>query len=191
MPPEDPKLIHSNDPKRKTDKALLATAYFYHDALLMAGYATLLGKAEDARHFTELAEKLKAAFNEKFFRADTGQYDNGSQTSCVLPLAFGLVPDGERERVFNHLVKKITDETQGHIGTGLIGGQWLMRVLTAGGRADLAYTIADAEDLSELGLHGGERRDDHLGAVERRHRRPGDELRQPRHARGRSGHLAL
>ncbi len=151
VPPEDPKLIHSNDPKRRTDKALLATAYFYHDAQLMARYATLLGKTEDARHFTELAEKLKAAFNAKFFRADTGQYDNGSQTSCVLPLAFGLVPDGERERVFRHLVSKITDETQDHIGTGLIGGQWLMRVLTAGGRADLAYTIASQKTYPSWG----------------------------------------
>ena len=151
VPPENPKLIHSNDPKRKTDKALLATAYFYHDAKLMAGCATRLGKAEDARHFTELAEKLKAAFNTKFYRADAGQYDNGSQTSCVLPLAFGLVPDGERERVFNHLVRKITDETQSHIGTGLIGGQWLMRVLTAGGRADLAYTIATQKTYPSWG----------------------------------------
>jgi hypothetical protein len=151
VPPEDPKLIHSNDPKRKTDKALLATVYFYHDAKLMAGYAIRLGNAEDARHFTELAEKLKAAFNAKFFHADTGQYDNGSQTSCVLPLAFGLVPEGERERVFNHLVRKITDETQGHIGTGLIGGQWLMRVLTAGGRADLAYTIASQKTYPSWG----------------------------------------
>jgi alpha-L-rhamnosidase len=117
----------------------------------MAGYATRLGKAEDARQFTELAEKLKAAFNAKFFRADTGQYDNGSQTSCVLPLAFGLVPDGERERVFTHLVRKITDETQDHIGTGLIGGQWLMRVLTAGGRADLAYTIATQKTYPSWG----------------------------------------
>ena len=142
VPPEDPKLIHSNDPKRKTDKALLATAYFYHDARQMVRYATLLGKTEDAQRFTDLAEKLKAAFNQKFYRADAGYYDNGSQTSCVLPLAFGLVPDGERERVFNHLVRKITEETHSHIGTGLIGGQWLMRVLTAGGRADLAYTIA-------------------------------------------------
>jgi alpha-L-rhamnosidase len=151
VPPEDPKLIHSNDPKRKTDKALLATAYFYHDARLMAGYATQLGKAEDARRFTELAEKLKAGFNEKFFHADNGQYDNGSQTSCVLPLAFGLVPEGERQRVFNHLVSKITGETQGHIGTGLIGGQWLMRVLTAGGRADLAYTIASQKTYPSWG----------------------------------------
>jgi alpha-L-rhamnosidase len=142
VPPEDPKLIHSNDPARKTNKALLATAYFYHDAMLMARYATLLGKADDAQHFTALADKLKTAFNSKFFHADTGQYDNGSQTSCVLPLAFGLVPDGQRERVFDHLVSKIMTESKGHIGTGLIGGQWLMRVLTAGGRPDLAYTIA-------------------------------------------------
>jgi alpha-L-rhamnosidase len=151
VPPENPKLIHSNDPNRRTDKALLATAYFYHDALLMARYATLLGKAEDARHFTELAEKLKAAFNAKFFHAGTGQYDNGSQTSCVLPLAFGLVPSGEGARVFSHLVSKITEETQGHIGTGLIGGQWLMRVLTAGGRADLAYTIASQKTYPSWG----------------------------------------
>jgi alpha-L-rhamnosidase len=151
VPPEDPKLIHSNDPARKTDKALLATAYFYHDARLMARYATWLGKPEDAQRFTDLAEKLKAAFNGKFFRADTGQYDNGSQTSCVLPLAFGLVPDGQRERVFNHLVGKITGETKDHIGTGLIGGQWLMRVLTEGGRADLAYTIATQKTYPSWG----------------------------------------
>jgi len=151
VPPEDPKLIHSNDPARKTAPALLATAYFYHDARLMAGYATLLGKADDAQRFTALAEKLKAGFNGKFFRSTAGQYDNGSQTSCVLPLAFGLVPDGERERVFGHLVGKIMTESQGHIGTGLIGGQWLMRVLTAGGRPDLAYTIATQKTYPSWG----------------------------------------
>ncbi len=142
VPPEDPKLIHSNDPKRKTDKALLATAYFYLDAMMMTAYATMLHKGEDMQHFSELAEKLRAAFNQKFWQADKGYYDNGSQTACVLPLAFGLVPEGEQQRVFNHLVNKIQTETKGHIGTGLIGAQWLMRVLTDGGRADLAYSIA-------------------------------------------------
>ena len=151
VPPEDPKLIHSNDPKRKTDKALLATAYFYEDARLMARYATLLGKAEDARQFTALAATLKDAFNRRFYNAANGHYDNGSQTSCVLPLAFDLVPEGERGRVFNHLVRKITDETQSHIGTGLIGAQWLMRVLTGGGRADLAYTIASQNTYPSWG----------------------------------------
>ena len=151
VPPEDPKLIHSNDPARKTNPALLATAYFYLDARLMAAYATLLRETEDAQHFTDLAETLKRAFNKKFFNAEKGQYDNGSQTSCVLPLAFGLVPDGERQRVFDHLVNKITVETHNHIGTGLIGGQWLMRVLTDNGRPDLAYTIATQKTYPSWG----------------------------------------
>jgi alpha-L-rhamnosidase len=108
----------------------------------MAREAQRLQKTEDAQHFTELAENLKNAFNRKFLNEDAGQYENGSQTSCVLPLAFGLVPEAQRLRVFQHLLAKIHDESQDHIGTGLIGGQWLMRVLSDNGRPDVAYTIA-------------------------------------------------
>jgi alpha-L-rhamnosidase len=142
VPPENPKLIHSEDPQRKTDTNLLATAYLYYDAVLMADYARLLSRPDDARGFLELAATVKTAFNRAFFNEGTGYYDNGSQTSCVLPLAFGLAPDGQRDRVFEHLVSKIRDETRSHIGTGLIGSQWLMRVLTDNSRADLAYTLA-------------------------------------------------
>jgi alpha-L-rhamnosidase len=142
VPPEDPKLIHSNDPLRKTAPAILATSYFHHCLKLMAGYAKLLGKPDDAQRFATQAEKLKTALNEKFYNKEKGYYDNGSQTSCVLPLAFDMVPPDERPRVFSHLVKKITEETKVHVGTGLIGGQWLNRVLTDGGRPDLVYRFA-------------------------------------------------
>ncbi|HPC59280.1 MAG TPA: family 78 glycoside hydrolase catalytic domain [Verrucomicrobiota bacterium] len=142
VPPEDPKLIHSQDPARKTAPVILATSYFAHCLRLMARYATLLDKPEDARRFAVRAEELKAAFNERLYHPEKGYYDNGSQTSCVLPLAFDLAPPGERPRVFDHLVRKITDETQGHVGTGLIGGQWLCRVLSDGGRPDLVYRFA-------------------------------------------------
>jgi len=141
VPPEDPKIIHSKDPARKTSSQILATSFFYHDLKLMAGYATLLNQNADVERFNQLAEQLKTAFNEKLYNPQKGYYGNGSQTACVLPLAFDLVPAAERERVINHLVEKITIETKGHIGTGLVGGQWLNRVLTASGRADLAYTF--------------------------------------------------
>lgn len=142
VPPEDPKLIHSQDPQRKTHGTILATTYFAHCLDLMAGYAGQLGRPDDATRYRALAGRLKAALNAKFFDAARGFYDNGSQTSCVLPLALGLVPDGQQERVFQHLVGKITGETRNHIGTGLVGGQWLMRTLTTHGRADLAWTFA-------------------------------------------------
>jgi len=142
VPPESPELIHSKDPARQTAPAILATSYFAHCLNLMARYATLLEKPGEARRFAGWAEELKTALNLKFYRPEKGYYDNGSQTSCLLPLAFDLVPAGERSRVFDHLVHKIEHESQGHIATGLIGGQWLNRVLTEGGRPDLVYRFA-------------------------------------------------
>jgi alpha-L-rhamnosidase len=151
VPPEELTLIHSLDPARNTDKTLLATSFFYHDYKLMENYATLLGKTEDARLFHEQAEKIKTAFNEKFLDRERGQYSNGTQTSCVLPLAFGLVPEEFRARIFNHLIDKIEKETHGHVGTGLVGGQYLCRVLSEGGRPDLVYTMASQKDYPGWG----------------------------------------
>ena len=142
VPPEDPKLIHSQDPARKTHPTVLGTTYYYHCLTLMSRYARMLGKADDAAQFTALAARMKTAFNRQFLKPDAGQYDNGSQTSCVLPLALDLVPVDRRAAVFDHLVDKITRETRNHVGTGLIGGQYLMRTLSDGGRPDLAYTLA-------------------------------------------------
>ena len=96
-------------------------------------------------------QRLKNGLNAKYLRRDLGQYDNGAQTTSVLPLAFDMVPDDQRQPVFDHLVRKITDETHGHVGTGLVGGQWLNRVLTAGGRPDLAYGFATATDYPSWG----------------------------------------
>ena len=142
VPPEDPKLIHSQDPARKTAGPIMGTTYFYHCLTLMARYATLLDKPDDAGRFTDLAQRLKTALNQKYLNKDLGQYDNGAQTTSVLPLAFDMVPADQRKPVFDHLVDKINNETKGHVGTGLVGGQWLNRVLTAGGRADLSYGFA-------------------------------------------------
>jgi alpha-L-rhamnosidase len=151
VPPESPELIHSKDPARQTRGDLLSTAYYGFDLALLARAAELIGETADAGRFAALADSVKAAFNRKFFDAAKGYYDNGTQTSCVLPLAFDLVPAGERARVFGHLVRKIEEESRGHIGTGLVGGQWLMRVLSDNGRPDLAYRIASQTDYPGWG----------------------------------------
>lgn len=141
VPPESPEMIHSADPSRVTNPQLISTAYFYSDLRTIARYAVLLGKGDDAARYGQLADRVRDAFNAKFFNADAGFYDNGTQTSCVLPLAFGLVPEGDRERVFARLVESIANNGF-HIGTGMIGGQWLMRVLSDNGRPDIACKLA-------------------------------------------------
>ena len=47
-----------------------------------------------------------------------------------------------REAVFKNIVDKILVENKGHISTGVIGTQWLLRWLTYNGRGDIAYRLA-------------------------------------------------
>ena len=145
FPPRSPAertVINSTDPKLTTDGGLMSTAIFYHDLRLMARSAQLLNKADDAERFDALAARIKVAFNRHFYNSKTGYYDNGTQTSCVLPLAFGLVPEENKTAVFGRLVHQITVDSDNHLATGLIGGHYLMRVLSDNGRPDLACAIA-------------------------------------------------
>ena len=142
VPPEDPKLIHSQDPARITDKTLLGSTYYYYLLHTMARYARLLDRPADAADFETQAEQVNAAFQRRFFKPLAAMYDNGTQTSSVLPLYFGMVPPESRARVIDTLTRRIDTESHGHVGTGLVGAQWLMRTLSDNGQADLAYQIA-------------------------------------------------
>ncbi len=142
VPPEDPKLIHSKDPARQTNGTLISTAYFIEMLRTMSRFARLTGNGGDAAEYEALAGRMQSAFVARFFKPERNQFDNGTQTSSVLPLAFDLAPKDRRKAVFDALVAKIEKESDNHVGVGLIGAQWLMRTLSENGRADMAYTIA-------------------------------------------------
>ena len=151
VPPESPELIHSQDPARKTDGTLIGTAYYYKMLLLMVKYARIVGVSADEAEYKDLAGRVKAAFHRRFFKPESGQYDNGTQTSAILPLAFGMAPEENRKTVLDGLIRKIETESKGHVGTGLVGAQWLMRTLTDNGRADIAYRIATQKEYPGWG----------------------------------------
>ena len=190
VPPEDPKLIHSQDPARITDKTLLATALLLQDAAA-DGAATrrMLGKAADAAEFDRLAAAVTRRLpTSRFFKRESSSTTTARRPRACCRCASGWCRRISARPVVRDLVAQDrTRRANGHVGTGLVGAQWLMRMLSDNGRADLALHDRHAEDLSGLGLHGGKGRDHDLGAVERQYRRPGDELRQPRDADRRPG----
>lgn len=151
MPPERPELIHSQDPGRRTDGAVLSTAFYYRLMTLMQHFAVILGEKEDAETFEQEAKMTKAAFNEKFFNKNTGQYSNNTVTANLLPLCYGMVSAESEEMVFNNIVRKTEEEFNSHVSTGLIGIQWLMRGLSEYGRSDLALKIATNKDYPSWG----------------------------------------
>lgn len=150
VPPESPELIHSADPARKTDGQLIATAYYYKLLQMMMQFAVVAGQQEDIREFAGLAEKIKAAFNQKFYQAGSQYYGNNTVTSNLLPLAFGMVNPENEKPVFQNILHRIVQDKL-HLSTGVIGTQWLMRELTKRGRTDVAYTIATQKDYPSWG----------------------------------------
>jgi alpha-L-rhamnosidase len=151
VPPESPELIHSKDPARNTDGQLIASAYYYHLLGLMQKFAILLHKSADAKAFTVLQTNTVTAFNQKYLDKKNFKYDNNTVTANLLPLYFGITPSEARQSVFKNIADKIEKEAKGHISTGVIGTQWLMRGLTEYGRPDLAYRIAANSDYPSWG----------------------------------------
>lgn len=151
VPPESKELIHSKDPGRQTDGVLIASAMYIKLSSMMERFATLLNKEEDAAVFSARALRMKNAFNARFLNPSNGGYSNNTITANLLPLMVGLVPNEFRESVFRKITDKIMVENQGHIGTGVIGTQWLMRGLTVNGRPDIALRLATAKDYPSWG----------------------------------------
>lgn len=140
-PEEGTDVIWTNDPERTTDGGLVAASYYYYCLALMKNFASLQGLDDDVAHFDERLQKVKEAFNKRFFNADSLYYSNNTTTANLLPLTFGLVDDAHRDAVFDRIVEK-TQHYGNHIHTGMMGAMWFMRGLTDHGKADLAYTVA-------------------------------------------------
>ena len=141
MPPERQELIHSEDPKRQTEGALLATAFYHQLLKLMARFASLNGNADSAM-WNAKSDSVATAFNRRFYHPDGSCYGNNTVTANILPLRMGIIPEGYRAGVFRNIVNKTMIDFGSHVSTGLIGIQQLMRGLTENGRGDLALQIA-------------------------------------------------
>jgi len=142
MPPESQDLIHSKDPARKTDGAILSTTYYYHLLGLMQKFARLTGNDEDIEAYKQLADSVYKAYNNKYFDTSRKCYGNNTATANLLSLAYQLVPEEYRQDVFNNIVQKTMVDFNGHISTGLVGAQWIMRILSEYGRPDIALKLA-------------------------------------------------
>ena len=142
VPPEELTVINSSDPKRITAGDYIGTAYFYYELKLMEKFALILDKKNDAAEYARKAQGMKTAFNARFYNPEGEIYSNNTCTVNLLALAFDLVPPEFKEKITDNLLSKILSENNGHIGNGIIGGQWLMRTLTAIGHGDVACRLA-------------------------------------------------
>lgn len=151
VPPESLNLIHAKDTARLTDGKLIASAYYFKLLSFMQRFAKLTGNDVDVKEYAELADKMRTAFQNKFYNTATYSYGNNTITANLLPLYFGICPDSLKEKVFENIYHKIHVESKDHISTGLIGTQYLFRGLTEYGNTDLAFKLASNKTYPSYG----------------------------------------
>ncbi|WDF69081.1 family 78 glycoside hydrolase catalytic domain [Sphingobacterium oryzagri] len=135
---------------KKYPSALISAAYYYHLLGLMERFSKLTDNAADSDTFTSTAAQLKIDFNKKFYHA-AGYYGTNSLTDNLLPLYFGLADAQNVDKVAARVVTIVEKENNGHLSTGVVGTQWIMRTLTNIGRADLAYRLATKKTYPSWG----------------------------------------
>ena len=146
-------------PEGVTPVDLIATAYWAYDVTLMSQMAQALGKTADEQKYSELFEKIKAAFNRAYVRPDgfvggvppPPVFASGTatklsdkpvetQTGYVLALHMNLLPDALRSVAAKRLVDRL-EANHGRLGTGFLGTPYLLSALTDTGHAEVAYRL--------------------------------------------------
>jgi hypothetical protein len=127
-------------PSQLTPIALTATAIYFEDVQALSRIAVRLGRDDDARRFAEDADRIKTAFNRRFFDPVRSVYASGSQTAQAMPLVLGLVPEDHRSRVLEALVADVRAHGNGTTA-GDVGYRYVLRALADGGRSDVVFDM--------------------------------------------------
>lgn len=123
------------------------TAFLYADSKTMAYFAGILGKAKEQAEFTELAEEIKANYNEKllvqhpqdgywYYQAwDHKDEICMTQAAEALPLYWGMVPEDKVEDVVRAF--RQTLEEKGAFISGEVGLPYIIQTARKYGMNDL------------------------------------------------------
>lgn len=107
-------------------------AMFYGNMRIMAEFARVLGKPDDALDFELRALKVKKAVNNTMLDRKKGYYVDGEGTdhssvhANMFPLAFGLVPDAYKKSVGEYIKSR-------GMACSVYGAQYLMEAIYAAG----------------------------------------------------------
>jgi alpha-L-rhamnosidase len=133
----DPTAPPENPAEARTDKYLVATAYFAWSAKRLADTAAVLGRDGDATRYADIAEEVRTAFLREY-RVGPGLLSNDTETAYSLAIQFALFDPSEHALAGKRLAQ-LVEERGYRIGTGFAGTNLVSDALSATGQVDTAY----------------------------------------------------
>ena len=126
---------------RDTPGALMSTGYLYYCSRLISKMAGLLGLDDDAAKYAGIADKVREAFNRRFWDEEAGGYGSNNQACNSFAIYLGMPSDEMRARALENLVEDVKAHDY-HLTTGNLCTKYLLEVLSEYGHEDAAYRIA-------------------------------------------------
>ncbi|MBX2877237.1 MAG: sulfatase-like hydrolase/transferase [Saprospiraceae bacterium] len=117
---------------------------FYQNMKIMAEFAQVLEKTEEATEFELMALQAKKSINEKLFNPETGAYVDGEGTdhsslhANMMALAFNIVPEQHKASVVEFIKSR-------GMACSVYGSQYLMEALYNANEADYALELMTAQ----------------------------------------------
>jgi alpha-L-rhamnosidase len=140
----------------EVSKEIYATAFFAHDADLLARMSRALGRESEAEEFSAMFEAVRGKFVEAFVDHE-GKIRGDTQAGYALALAFNLLPENMRERAAKHMVAALKPYG-GALSTGFESTLRMMLMLSKYGYHDQAYALVNRREMPSWGYmveHGG------------------------------------
>jgi alpha-L-rhamnosidase len=121
----------------------VVNGFYYHNMQLMAKFARLLNKPDEALDFEYRAARVKKSINDELFDEERGYYvdgigtDHASIHANMILLAFDIVPESRKKSVVEHVKSR-------GMACSVYGAQYLMEALYKAGEAEYALELMTA-----------------------------------------------
>jgi alpha-L-rhamnosidase len=136
----DPTAPPENPFRAKADPDVIATAHLARSAEIVAKAADLVGDAELARDYADLAARVRRAFAAEY-TTEGGRVLSDAATTYALALQWALLPTEEQRRRAGERLADLVRTSGFRISTGFVGTPLMTDALADSGHPALAYRL--------------------------------------------------
>jgi len=136
----DPTAPPDRPGQARTDKAIVASAYFARSAELVGRAAAVLGRRADQERYLSLAAAVRAAFVREYV-TPAGRLMSDAETAYALAVAFDLLPTTEQRLHAGDRLAELVRDSGYHVRTGFVGTPLICDALCSTGHYAAAYRL--------------------------------------------------
>ena len=132
------------------DGLLMSTGYLYFNYTLLAQFARVLGKEDDAARFDECAAHVRDALLARWYHPETCTLDTGSQSAQAFGLWLRVIPEADRACAAERMKDAVVDAGM-RLTTGNLCTRYLMDMLAEYGYTDVAWALIQRQEYPSWG----------------------------------------